>query len=141
MTIEPGDAENAAIFYGTGPDEALLFVYGTLKRGDCRHDLLRDGVFLGEVLTTETYRLFDCGNYPAMVWDRNGMTIKGELYRIPVSLFPRLDAEEGVESGLYARQPVTLQRIPTGVQVMTYVYLQETGTLTEISPEWKVPNS
>lgn len=72
----------------------LLFVYGTLLRGEGAHHMLSTAHFVGEALTQPAYELFDLGAYPALV--RGGATeVHGELYEAPAALLAELDAFEG----------------------------------------------
>lgn len=83
-------------------DEALpeIFVYGTLKRGFCRHHALgADAEFLG--FGTVWGRLFDQGAYPGLVLDPQGDAsaglVQGEIWRLSdlQSTLPELDRVEG----------------------------------------------
>jgi gamma-glutamylcyclotransferase (GGCT)/AIG2-like uncharacterized protein YtfP len=84
----------------------LLFVYGTLMRGERNHAHLRGARFVDAVATTPDYTLhrvvaFD---YPALVAE--GVTsVSGELYDVDEELLPALDAFEGRP---YARAEITL---------------------------------
>lgn len=62
-------------------NEAIFFVYGTLKQAHANHGCLGDNPeFLGEYTTEAKYTLFD-GGFPVV--EREGVTsIKGELYRV-----------------------------------------------------------
>src|SRR2546421_721985 len=44
----------------------LLFVYGTLKRGGCRHGPLAGQRYRGETHTRPRYALYDLGDYPGL---------------------------------------------------------------------------
>src|SRR5207248_3399857 len=72
-----------------------LFVYGTLKRGGCRHRLLAGQRFLGETRTRPRYALFDLGAYPGLVPEAEGESVHGELYEVDAGLLAVLDEEEG----------------------------------------------
>lgn len=70
-----------------------LFVYGSLRRGERHHDELSGAEFLGASVTTPSYRVVECGGYPALV--PGTAAIRGELYAVPSSLVTALDAFEG----------------------------------------------
>jgi gamma-glutamylcyclotransferase (GGCT)/AIG2-like uncharacterized protein YtfP len=73
-----------------------LFVYGTLKRGGCRHGPLEWQRFLGPALTRPLYALYDLGDYPGLVpCGAGGQSIAGELYEVEAELRGVLDALEG----------------------------------------------
>src|SRR5262245_60251394 len=99
----------------------VVFVYGTLKRGDCRHRFLAGSKFLGLATTEPGYRLFNMGEYPAMVEDPRGGQIEGELFEVSLSTLRTLDEVEGVADVLYSRRPIRLVTPVEGAEA--YVYL------------------
>jgi AGZA family xanthine/uracil permease-like MFS transporter len=86
-----------------------LFVNGTLMRGLALHSNLAGAEFLQECTTAPRYRLFSIGDvHPGMfeVTDaENGISVSGELYRVPGEVLERVEA--GEPPGLY-RGPVVL---------------------------------
>ena len=85
----------------------ILFVYGTLKRGQRNHHLMREARFLGEAVTAPLYTLLDLGSFPGMI--PGGTTaVHGELYEVGPGLLARLDRHEGVPR-LYTRGVVWLE--------------------------------
>lgn len=80
------------------PGTFLLFVYGTLKRGGCRHGPLARQRFLGECHSAPLYHLYDLGSYPGLVQAEQGSVVHGELYEVDHALVARLDAVEGAPS-------------------------------------------
>lgn len=89
----------------------VVFVYGTLKRGYRFHEALKDEEFLGEAVTKPLYRLYDLGAFPALVESRDGVEVKGEVYRVGDECLKRLDRIEGHPS-FYSRKPVGLKDSP-----------------------------
>ena len=82
----------------------ILFVYGTLKRGQRNHGLMREARFLGEAITFPDYTLLDLGSFPGII--AGGTTaVHGELYEVGPDLLARLDRHEGVPR-LYVREAV-----------------------------------
>lgn len=71
-----------------------LFVYGSLKRGGRHHDELEGATFLGPAETAPGYRLEPLGEYLALVEAGEGR-VPGELFEVPLSKLPDLDAFEG----------------------------------------------
>jgi gamma-glutamylcyclotransferase (GGCT)/AIG2-like uncharacterized protein YtfP len=74
----------------------LLFVYGTLKRGGCRHGPLAGQRFRGETRTRPGYALYDLGSYPGLtpIGDA-GQAVHGEIYEVEEILLSWLDTVEG----------------------------------------------
>lgn len=102
-----------------------LFVYGTLKRGGCRHTPIASQRFLGEAQTTPRYALYDLGNYPGLVMRADtGMVVHGELYEVNCSLVDWLDAMEG-SPDWFKLEPIELAQ-QQGV-VWAYFYQGDTG--------------
>jgi gamma-glutamylcyclotransferase (GGCT)/AIG2-like uncharacterized protein YtfP len=102
-----------------GPEHAereLLFVYGSLKRGQANHEQLAGAEFLGAAKTVPGYSLYRVGVYPGLA--RGGhAAVAGELYRVACTAFRRLDAFEGCP-WLYERGRVQLA---DGRSVHTYL--------------------
>lgn len=93
-----------------------LFVYGSLLRGLVNHHKLEGAELIGEAETEPFFDLVDLGPYPALV--RGGTTrVSGELYAIPTSLFPALDAFEG-HPRFYRRSRI---RLADGRRVEAYL--------------------
>ena len=107
-----------------------LFVYGTLKRGDCRAHFLDGQRFIGEA-TVEGFRLVDCGAYPGLVPGEG--VVRGEAYDVDSAIWPTLDAVEGVDVGLYRRQIV---RLCDGSEAQTYVYRGDAAGLPDLGGVW-----
>jgi len=90
----------------TPGDTTILFVYGTLKRGQRNHLLMREARFLGEAVTAPEYTLLDLGLFPGMI-PGGTAAVHGELYEGGPELLARLDRHEGVPR-LYVRSAVVL---------------------------------
>lgn len=118
--------------------DTLLFVYGTLMRGGCRASALSGQRFRGAVRTEPRYRLFDCGSYPGLVEATRGpgRSIVGELWEVDAACLHQLDQIEGVNEGLYARQPVRLLHKTGDRPVEAYFYLPPTGGFRECGVRW-----
>ncbi len=101
-----------------------IFVYGTLKKGDCRHHFLSTQSFLGVAATQSEYRLYNLGDYPGLVHERGGGHVEGEIYEVTESCLMKLDVVEGVASGLYSRQTVKLMPPWNETTTQTYIYEQ-----------------
>jgi gamma-glutamylcyclotransferase (GGCT)/AIG2-like uncharacterized protein YtfP len=115
---------------------ALIFVYGTLKRGGCRAGLLVGQRLLGEAETEPRYRMFDCGSYPGLIDAEAGQSIKGELCAVDAECLRALDLAEGVAEGLYARRPIRLLAPYADEIVEAYFYLPSTAGLPDCGVCW-----
>ena len=74
----------------------VLFVNGTLMRGLKLNWNLRGADFLGEVRTAPRYRLYSIDDvHPGMFEVASGgVSVKGELYRLPPDVWARVEAGE-----------------------------------------------
>ena len=84
----------------------LIFVYGTLLRGEANHPQLSDAAFVRSACTEARYELVDLGGYPALLEDGN-TAVSGEVYDVNSALLARLDRFEEVPE-LYERKPIAL---------------------------------
>lgn len=117
-----------------------IFIYGTLKRGECRAECMH-GVFVGIRKTLPQYRLFNVGSYPALIEDhKNGKSVEGELWAISEKCLKDLDIIEG-HPHYYKRQSVDLYQTPpmppTGRSVLTYIFQGDVDNLEEIT-HWPI---
>ncbi|MFQ5732446.1 MAG: gamma-glutamylcyclotransferase [Planctomycetaceae bacterium] len=112
-----------------------LFVYGTLKRGYCRNFALAGQTFLGEARTRPGYRLYDCGDYPALVRAKVGCSIRGELWDVSAECLERIDVIEGVEERWYERGPVQLEP-PHEQPAVSYFFLGNVAGLRLCEDLW-----
>ena len=112
----------------------ILFVYGTLKRGQRNHRLLTGQEFVAPARTLPHYRLYDTGSYPCLVEDaNNGVAVGGEVYRVDESLLPRLDELEGAPK-LFRRAQIAVEGF--GEPVFAYLYNGDVSKLVDCGAEW-----
>ena len=117
----------------TGSAEIVLFVYGSLKRGQANHHELSAARFLCSALTARAFALRELAGYPALVpGDR---AIAGELYQLPARRLSALDAFEG---DAYVRRQIELS---DGERAIAYLARSaETGTPWPFC-EWPAPRT
>ncbi|OLQ92064.1 gamma-glutamylcyclotransferase [Vibrio ponticus] len=72
----------------------LVFVYGTLRRGESNHHFLSAAQFLGLHETAAEYAMYDLGAYPAVI--SGHQSIFGEVYLIDNEILNSLDRLEDV---------------------------------------------
>ena len=88
---------------GMGADSAaLVFVYGSLKRGQPNHNQMDGCAWLGEA-ELSGLALYDLGPFPMAVPAGPEASLQGEIYRVDAAQLARLDRFEGVPR-LYERQ-------------------------------------
>ncbi len=84
----------------------LIFVYGTLKKGEPNHAKLEGARFVRRARTEPRYELVDLGGYPALL-ENGETTIHGEVYEVDARRLEMLDRFEDVPS-LYERKRIRL---------------------------------
>ncbi|MBJ95723.1 MAG: gamma-glutamylcyclotransferase [Rickettsiales bacterium] len=86
--------------------KTLLFVYGTLLRGQRNHHFLGGSEFIAAVRTAPVYRLVSLGSFPALR-EAGNHSIPGELYAVSNTVLLRCDALEG-HPHFYLRRHIEL---------------------------------
>lgn len=112
----------------------FLFVYGSLKSGFCNNNLLQNSFFVCPAKTHPFYRMYGCGNLPALVKEANGIAIEGELWNIKKKAFRILDAFEGVNIYLYRREVILLAE--PCVLAHTYLFCRAINNLPDCGSVW-----
>lgn len=97
----------------------LIFVYGTLRRGEHNHPELGPARYVAETWTAPRYELVDMGQYPALL-EAGHDAVRGELYEVPESWLAHLDWFEDVPT-LYERKPIAL----SDARALAYVMRRE----------------
>jgi len=104
---------------------ALIFIYGTLKRGKSNHRFMAGQRFLGPASTLPGYRLYQLDGYPGMIESpSSGASVEGEIWDVDAAALAELDRLEGLSEGLYERVPVKLPAPWDAGKVETYLYLR-----------------
>lgn len=116
-----------------------LFVYGTLKRNFGNHRVLEEGEYLQDGrISSGKFTMLDLGAFPALVQDKEGTDIHGELYRVNTQSLRSCDWLEGYPS-FYNREVVDVN-LSVGNTVKAWVYFlsEPRGVSNSIeSGEWK----
>jgi gamma-glutamylcyclotransferase (GGCT)/AIG2-like uncharacterized protein YtfP len=106
----------------------LIFVYGTLRRGECNHYYLRNVPRLAMHRTAPRYTLLHLGSYPAAVVEGN-TAIVGELYPLNQTLLKRLDRLEAYPDE-YIREPIPTSCGPAWMYVYRHPAVPDTPVIT-----------
>lgn len=114
MAYASARGQTRALVLGRAPREsaaveALVFVYGSLKRGHEHHDQMSGARYLGPAdLSAYRLVLYE-GSYPALTPDPSArQPVEGELYLVTEELLQKLDDFEEVPE-LYERRSVPLK--------------------------------
>jgi gamma-glutamylcyclotransferase (GGCT)/AIG2-like uncharacterized protein YtfP len=102
----------------------LLFVYGSLKRGQRHHDVLEGALFAGPARTLPECRLLDLGDYPALA--SGDRSIEGEVFEVSRGLLRRLDLFEGAE---YERRAL---RLADGRSAQSYFAVESVAARSKV---------
>ena len=118
----------------------LVFVYGTLRKGDCRFGIESLVDQLHEEAYLEGFQLAHFGGFPGIVPGKG--RVRGEVHLY--STFDELDRIEGFnekypDRSLFKREKVMVE-LPTGdiLQASTYVFNARSGRKQRIieSGDW-----
>src|SRR5262245_65772470 len=120
----------------SAPGTTLVFVYGTLLRGEQNHGLLLGARCAGAARTRAAFAMFDLGGFPCIVRaDRGGgEPVTGEVYEVDAATLARLDALEDAPRW-YRREPVELD---DGALAEAYLYAQDVGSAPRVpGGDWR----
>ncbi len=143
----PKGAHDAAALGAHQPLPNRVFVYGTLRRGECRAGAMTERIAPVEVAPASTRGvLFDLGEYPALTLDADAGAddgVHGELftYEDVRPLLPLLDRIEGFEGhgarhSLYERSVVPVQTSAGIAHAWVYFMRQRPDAPRIVSGDW-----
>lgn len=109
-----------------------IFVYGTLKKENTKHQLLNASKYICTTRTAEKYTMIDLGRFPGVLKDeitsRSSSSIYGEVYDITPQTLEILDHYEGE---WYFREEVGLEN---GIKSLMYFLKNVPAINYEIIP-------
>lgn len=115
----------------------LVFVYGTLRQGDCRHGVTSFEERVHSEAYLSDFQMLHLGGFPGIV--PGDGRIRGEVHSY--EHFDVLDGiegfyEENPEDSLYLRQKVKVEipGLPEPIEVSTYVLNEERGVARRSLP-------
>ena len=119
--------------------EFLVFVYGSLKRGEPHHDRMVGAIFEGETCLFGYHLVAYEEAYPALVSSPEGgesSHVFGEIFRVTADQLRSLDEFEECPT-LYQRSPVLLA---DGRSAQAYVIPEERAApYLRIGASWSAP--
>jgi gamma-glutamylcyclotransferase (GGCT)/AIG2-like uncharacterized protein YtfP len=116
---------------GSADASSVLFVYGSLKRGQPNHAELRGARFLRAARTARAFALRELAGFPALVPGERA--VSGELYAVASADLPLLDDFEG---DAYLRGAV---RLADGVTAIAYLARSPHAGAPWPRDEWPAP--
>ena len=87
-------------------EKIMVFVYGTLMKGESNSHFLSNSKYIGEYKTDKRWGLINIGAFPALV--PHVLAVEGEVYEISKGTLSTLDRLEGVSHGLYRRREIVV---------------------------------
>lgn len=121
-------------------DKIYVFVYGTLRKHERNHSLLKEASLISEQAWTYG-ELFDTGSGYPMMKPTNVKKVYGEVYEVNRDQLMKLDRLEDYEPG---RKGNLFERICQNIftdngEVQAYLYQSEKACVKEIpSGDWKI---
>ncbi len=114
----------------------LVFVYGTLMRGERANDFLRGAEYVGDAVLQD-YAMYDLGSYPGII-AHAGEAVLGELYNVDDATVSRLDEYES-EGSLYHRNKVRV-RTADGerADALAYLYAHRVNDDHLVRSRWNI---
>lgn len=118
----------------------IVFVYGTLRKGESNHHVI-DGATLLEECSWTSGELYDTGaGYPAM-FESSDRVVYGEIYEVDDTYLSRIDVLEGFQEGrranLYDRVIQTVHSKEETYDAITYIMKTRVSSFGRIdSGDW-----
>lgn len=118
------------------PLQQRIFVYGTLKKGFCRHYALEAESFVAVTTTVPRYQMVNVGTYPGLLEaETEGLAIQGEVWDVRPETLVALDEIEGTDEGEYERRRIELNDPSLG-SVEAYFFLKATPEMPDCGSIW-----
>jgi gamma-glutamylcyclotransferase (GGCT)/AIG2-like uncharacterized protein YtfP len=108
----------ALLEHEVGKMTHMVFVYGTLRRGEGNNRLLRDSRYVGDATVSGT--LYSLGGFPGLRLDDAEGPVAGELWMVDDKTLADLDRLEGVAHGFYVRRRA--RAIGANARAVAWVY-------------------
>ena len=102
----------------------LIFVYGTLRKGQCNHHFLERSKFIGNAKTKLGYALYGSG-VPFLSRTRAVSQVIGEVYAVDNATLRRLDELEGHPDAYKREQAEAV--LEDGTELTPWIYFYDTA--------------
>jgi gamma-glutamylaminecyclotransferase len=117
------------------PDGHLVFVYGTLRRGQHNNYLLKDQKFVGEAISSCPHFTMMASGIPFVSYAKaNGHRVRGEIFMVSDACLDRLDQLEGHPD--WYQRDLRLFEVK-GKVVTAWIYLCNHGKGQPVQPTGK----
>ena len=108
-------------------NEHLVFVYGTLRQGNCNHQLMGAARCFGVGSTRDRFAMYIVSGYPYVTAAEERYPIMGELYAVDGEMLKKLDKMEG-HPHFYVRREIAVD--VGGEEHIAWMYVRDPpGTL------------
>ena len=110
---------------------SLIWVYGTLRRGEINHALIQECAYLGQWWSPPRFYLIDLGEYPGIIAGQQ--SVLGEIYVADGATLARLDALEEVPHEFTREMMLT----PWGEACYYHYRMECRGLAATASGDWR----
>lgn len=122
--------------------EAILFVYGSLKKGFDNNRILNKAIYISKAQTVRKFAMYrsEEGDYPYLVKNKSLYVISGEIYKIKrKDLMQKIDLFEG-SPDYYLRESINVKTRSGNKRAFAYFYIDKNSHKNkEPIKEWLKP--
>jgi gamma-glutamylaminecyclotransferase len=122
--------------------EAILFVYGSLKKGFDNNRILNKAIYISKAQTVRKFAMYrsEEGDYPYLVKNKSLYVISGEIYKIKrKDLMKKIDLFEG-SPDYYLRESINVKTRSGNKRAFAYFYIDKNSHKNkEPIKEWLKP--
>ncbi|HEY5587798.1 MAG TPA: gamma-glutamylcyclotransferase family protein [Candidatus Paceibacterota bacterium] len=111
-----------------------LFVYGTLLKGNSKHEKFLSGARFAGYFIADGFQLYDFGSYPLIIQNEIDK-IRGEMYIVDSDILEKLDISEE-KANLFSRKLIRVINDNDEVQeAYVYVYNKDVSNTVKVSSD------
>lgn len=86
----------------------LVFLYGSLKRGQMNHNIVEKSTFIDCGITEEHYNMYAYDNFPMLIESEEESNIRGEIYEVSDEILESIDFLES-NGEFYERKLIKIE--------------------------------